>query len=89
MTTWNSGAERVLGFAEREIVGSSADVIFTPEDRAANRPELEREQALAEGKASDQRWHLRKDGTRFWSNGFLMPMHDATGKLGRFCENSS
>ena len=80
VTTWNSGAERVLGFAEREIVGQSASVIFTPEDRAANRPEVEREQALAEGKASDERWHLRKDGTRFWSNGFLMPMHDATGK---------
>jgi PAS domain S-box len=79
VTTWNFGAERVLGFAEREILGSSADVIFTPEDRAANRPELEREQALAEGKASDERWHLRKDGTRFWSNGFLMPMHDANG----------
>jgi two-component system CheB/CheR fusion protein len=79
VTTWNSGAERLLGFAEREIVGQAADVIFTPEDRAANRPELERNQALAEGKASDQRWHLRKDGTRFWSNGFLMPMHDANG----------
>ena len=61
-------------------LGQSASVIFTPEDRAASRPEFEREQALAEGKASDQRWHLRKDGTRFWSNGFLMPMHDANGK---------
>jgi two-component system CheB/CheR fusion protein len=79
VTTWNSGAERLLGFTEGEIVGSSADVIFTPEDRAANRPELEREQALGESKASDQRWHLRKNGTRFWSNGFLMPMHDANG----------
>jgi PAS domain S-box-containing protein len=80
VTTWNSGAERVLGYAETEIIGKSADVIFTPEDRAGDRPELETQQALTEGRASDQRWHLRKDGTRFWSNGFLMPMHDATGK---------
>ena len=56
-------------------------MIFTPEDRAAKRPEVEREQALCEGRASDQRWHLRKDGARFWSNGFLMPMHDASGKV--------
>jgi two-component system CheB/CheR fusion protein len=76
---WNSGAERLLGYAEAEIIGHFADVIFTPEDRATHRPEIEREQALTEGRASDQRWHLRKDGTRFWSNGFLMPMHDATG----------
>ena len=81
VTTWNSGAERLLGFTEREIVGQSADVIFTPEDREASCPQLEREQALLEGRASDQRWHLRKDGTRFWSNGFLMPMHDAVGKV--------
>ena len=76
VTTWNSGAERLLGFTESEIVGMTANVIFTPEDRAANFPEFERQQALAEGRASDQRWHLRKDGSRFWSNGFLMPMHD-------------
>ncbi len=80
VTTWNSGAERVLGYAETEIIGKPADVIFTPEDRAADRPEIETQQALSEGRASDQRWHLRKDGTRFWSNGFLMPMHNATGK---------
>jgi PAS domain S-box-containing protein len=79
VTAWNSGAERLLGHAEKEILGQSANVIFTPEDRAACCPELERQQALLEGRASDQRWHLRKDGARFWSNGFLMPMHDATG----------
>jgi two-component system CheB/CheR fusion protein len=81
VTTWNPGAERLLGFAESEILGSSANVIFTPEDRANRRPEVERDQALSEGRASDQRWHLRKDGARFWSNGFLMPMHESSGKV--------
>ncbi len=76
VTSWNSGAERILGFPESEIMGRSSDVIFTPEDRAANRPAIERELALTEGRASDERWHRRKDGTRFWSNGFLMAMHD-------------
>jgi two-component system CheB/CheR fusion protein len=79
VTAWNSGAERLLGYREKEILGQSANLIFTPEDRAACAPELERQQALLEGRASDQRWHLRKDGVRFWSNGFLMPMHDPTG----------
>ena len=31
--TWNRGAERVLGYAEAEIVGRSSFVTFTPEDR--------------------------------------------------------
>ncbi len=80
VTTWNSGAERLLLFSEREILGQSASAIFTPEDRAAGRPDQERDQALSEGRATDERWHQRKDGTRFWSSGFLMAMHDATGR---------
>jgi PAS domain S-box-containing protein len=33
VTSWNLGAERLLGFKEQEIVRRSADVIFTLEDR--------------------------------------------------------
>jgi two-component system CheB/CheR fusion protein len=80
VTTWNGGAERLLLFSEREILGQSASAIFTAEDRAAGRPEQERDQALAEGRATDERWHQRKDGSRFWSSGFLMAMHDASGR---------
>jgi PAS domain S-box-containing protein len=76
ITSWNSGAERVLGFCEAEIVGLSADVIFTPEDRAAGVPHEERRQAAAYGRAEDERWTLRKDGSRFWASGLLMPLAD-------------
>jgi PAS domain S-box-containing protein len=76
VTSWNAGAERVLGWAEGEIVGHSADVIFTPEDRASGRPEWEAATALAEGRAENERWHLRKDGSRFWASGLAMPLRD-------------
>ncbi|TDH58489.1 PAS domain S-box protein [Dankookia rubra] len=76
VTSWNVGAERVLGWAEDEIVGQPADIIFTPEDRAAGRPEREAAIALAEGRAENERWHLRKDGTRFWGSGLAMPLRD-------------
>jgi PAS domain S-box-containing protein len=76
VTSWNAGAERVLGWAEDEIVGRSMDVIFTPEDRASGRPEREAAIALAEGRAENERWHLRKDGTRFWGSGLAMPLRD-------------
>jgi len=79
VTSWNAGAERLLGFTEAEILGQSADVIFTPEDRAAGVPEEETQTALAEGRASDERWHLRKDGSRFWGNGVMTAMRDANG----------
>jgi PAS domain S-box-containing protein len=74
VTSWNAGAQRVLGWAEDEIIGRSTDVIFTQEDRAAGRPEREAAIALAEGRAENERWHLRKDGSRFWASGLAMPL---------------
>jgi PAS domain S-box-containing protein len=76
VTSWNAGAERLLGWAEGAIVGRSGDVIFTPEDRAAGAPEREAARALAEGRAENERWHVRRDGSRFWGSGLAMPLRD-------------
>src|SRR5689334_17174659 len=76
VTSWNSGAERVTGWPVAEIVGRTADVIFTPEDRAGGGPEQERSQAAAAGRAEDERWQQRKDGTRFWASGLMMRLED-------------
>lgn len=78
---WNRGAERILGYREGEIVGKSAFVIFTPEDRAANAPEQEVATATATGRAEDERWHLRKDQTRFWASGVLTAVRNESGVL--------
>ena len=79
VTSWNTGAEAILGYTHDEAVGLSADVIFTPEDRAAGVPELESGNALAVDRAADERWHLRKDGSRFWGSGVMMVMRDGPG----------
>jgi len=73
---WNRGAERILGYREDEVLGESAFILFTPEDRAAKVPELEVATALASGRAEDERWHIRRDKTRFWASGILTPVHD-------------
>ncbi|MDB6140565.1 MAG: putative histidine kinase, hybrid, partial [Verrucomicrobiaceae bacterium] len=78
VTSWNSGAQRMLGYEEQEIVGSSADVIFTGGDREKGIPEQEAAQALADGRASDERWYVRKDGRTFWASGGLMKMRSST-----------
>lgn len=77
--SWNVGAERLLGFSEREAIGLSAYVIFTPEDVAAGAPEREMLGALREGKAEDNRWHQRKDGTRFFTDGALIRLDNEDG----------
>ena len=79
VTSWNSGAERLLGWQEQEIVGRQCDVIFVEEDRARSMPAREVAEALAEGRALDERVHQRKSGERFWASGALMPMRDRGG----------
>ncbi|MFL6227182.1 MAG: CheR family methyltransferase [Pyrinomonadaceae bacterium] len=68
---WNAGAQRVFGFGEEEIVGRPGAIIFTPEDRERGVPQQEIETARREGRAADERWHVRKDGTRFYASGVM------------------
>ncbi|MFJ2280113.1 PAS domain S-box protein [Pseudomonas sp. NPDC087803] len=75
ITEWNSGATAVIGWTADEICGQNAAVFFTPADRAAGRVEQEMQRALLEGRASDERWHVRKDGQLFWASGELMPLY--------------
>ena len=76
ITDWNPGAERVMGWTAAEMRGHDASRFFTPEDRAIGRVKEEMRQALQSGRASDERWHLRKGGQRFWASGEMMPLFD-------------
>ncbi len=84
ITTWNAEAERIIGYTEAEILGRNFSVIFTPEDLRAGMSEQELRLARENGRAEDERWHVRKDGSRFWALGIVTPMHDAGGKLTGF-----
>jgi len=86
VVSWNPGVERLLGYTESEIVGQPVTVIYTPEDVAADVHIKEMETARATGCAEDKRWHLRKDGARFWANGMLMPLKNADDTLRGFAK---
>lgn len=74
ITTWNPGAQRLLGYSESEVIGQKSDLIFIEADRRAGAPAAEIEQAVRDGRAADDRLHQRKDGSQFWASGALMPM---------------
>ncbi|HYE95989.1 MAG TPA: PAS domain S-box protein [Rubricoccaceae bacterium] len=74
VTMWSPGAERILGWSVEEAIGMKCDEIFTPEDVAAGVPEQERATARANGSALDERWHVRKDGSRFWATGVMVAL---------------
>jgi PAS domain S-box-containing protein len=76
VTSWNTGAQHLLGWTEEEMLGRPVDVFFTPEDVAAGQPRKEMQDARRYGRAIDERWHQRKGGERFWASGELTPLRD-------------
>lgn len=82
-TSWNRGAERIFGYTEDEVLGQKADLIFTPEDRRRGEPEDELRRARLYGRAEDERWHMRKDGSTFYCSGIMSRLDDgASGTQG-------
>ncbi|HEX8773672.1 MAG TPA: chemotaxis protein CheB [Pyrinomonadaceae bacterium] len=73
---WNPGAERMFGYTPAQAVGQSIEIIFTPEDRARGAHLAEMKTAREHGVASDERWHMHKDGSRFYVSGVLTMLRD-------------
>jgi PAS domain S-box-containing protein len=78
---WNPGAEQMLGHRQRDVIGKSASIIFTPDDRVAGIDKKEMETARKHGRAEDERWHLRKNKERFWGSGVMTRLNDESGQL--------
>lgn len=78
---WGAGAEEILGYQEAEILGKSGSIIFTPEDIERGDDRKERIKAITEGRAENERWHVRKDGSRFWGSGIVTALRDESGQL--------
>src|SRR5829696_4608938 len=73
---WSNGAEKLFGYRPDEIEGTPAHEIFVPPDRHAGVPEVELETAREHGRAEDERWHMRKDGSRFWASGVMIALQE-------------
>jgi diguanylate cyclase (GGDEF)-like protein/PAS domain S-box-containing protein len=79
--SWNRGAQDTFGYVAGEVVGKAFDIIFTPEDIRSDGPQTELRIPLSGGQTQHDRWHVRKDGTRFWGTNTVQPLHDANGTL--------
>lgn len=81
VTDWSPGAQLMLGYTEAEIIGQLCDVIYTPEDRAACAVAREVEVATRVGRFENERFHLRKDGSRFYGSGVVVPLRKEKGTI--------
>lgn len=77
--SWNRGVEDVFGYRRSEFVGMSAVDLFTPEDVEAGVPDDELTGASTDEVISCSRWHVRKDGSRFWASGAITALPGANG----------
>ena len=88
ITSWNEGAERIMGWTADEIVGRPAATFFVPEDVEAGQQAHEMRVAAEQGHAKDERWHLAKGGRRFWASGRMMPLVARPDTEGRTVEEN-
>lgn len=72
--SWSSGAEKIFGYQESEIIGHHFETLFTEINRQKGAAFMEMNTVLKFGRATDDRYHLRKDGTKFFASGIMMPL---------------
>ena len=79
--SWNTGAERIKGYAASEILGRHFSLFYPPEDRAAGRPDAMLRHAREEGRTNAQGWRVRKGGSRFWADVVITALRNRGGEL--------
>ncbi|MEN3292392.1 MAG: hypothetical protein V7642_1645 [Burkholderiales bacterium] len=79
--SWSAGAEKTIGLSAEEAVGQPISALFTSEDRGMGEPLRELEEAKQTGRSEDNRWHIRRDGSRFWAEGVVTPLWSEDGSL--------
>lgn len=81
VASWNSGAQRIKGYKQDEIVGRHFSQFYTEEDRSAGLPRRALDIAERDGRFEKEGWRVRKDGTTFWANVVIDAIRHADGSL--------
>ncbi|MEO7091975.1 MAG: PAS domain-containing sensor histidine kinase, partial [Polyangiales bacterium] len=84
VATWNNGAQRLKQYTPEEIIGTSFEQFYPPEDARSGKPQRLLQIARERGVATDEGWRQRKDGSRFWGHVVITAVHDEHGKLRGF-----
>ena len=84
VTIWNRGAERIKGWAAKEVVGRDFAVFYPAEEVAAGKPQDDLARAHRLGRFEEDSWRLRKDGSEFLASITMTALYDASGALRGF-----
>ncbi len=78
--TWNKGAEKNKGYKAKEIIGRHFSTFYRQVDLDADKPAKELQIALKFGRAEDEDWRVRKDGSLFWASVVITTLYDKHGR---------
>ena len=81
---WNTGAQRIKGWSEDEVLGRSAAMFYPPDEQAAGKPAADLQRASHDGRLQEECWRVRKDGSEFLADVTLTPLYDTDGTLRGF-----
>lgn len=81
ITDWNRGAELILGYRDEDVIGRHAGMLFTKADQKAGVFRGLLKQARETGRATDARWHCRKNGEAIYIEGVTTAIRDGAGRL--------
>ncbi|MFL6693532.1 MAG: ATP-binding protein [Ramlibacter sp.] len=81
VASWIGASQEIFGYSAEEMVGQPGGAIFTAADRQKGFDELEMAIARESGRSEDDRWHVRKDGTKIWVSGSMEAVRDKAGAL--------
>jgi PAS domain S-box-containing protein len=84
--SWNSGAARMNGYTESEVIGQPLSIFYTDESIAAGYPECELKAARENGHFEEVGIRKRKDGSIYWANIILTSLYDGEGHLQGFAK---
>jgi PAS domain S-box-containing protein len=84
VTSWNGGAERMLGYVESEIVGQNFSCFFSPDDIQNGVPETQLRKAIEAGEAKDEGWRVRGNREQFWADVNITALLEHVGPFGGF-----
>jgi len=79
--SWNPGAQMLTGYTADEVIGKHISMFFTEDDARSDVLEREMAAAVRDGSVEAEGWRIRKDGTRFWANIVLSPIHNDEGAV--------
>jgi PAS domain S-box-containing protein len=81
VASWNSSAQRIIGYKSDEVIGKYFGILYRPDERRAGEPNRALELAIRNGKYEVEGWRIRKNGTPFFVTGTLTAIRDDNGNL--------